>query len=110
MYRGHLEAFLLQKGSRGAVEINLDNIINQAQLKMKKIILEKKEINKKTYVLICKENIINENINFIKNEINYKKQIIVSMNEILNETNKEIKKLELVNKKVIKGANIKEQS
>ena len=31
------------------------------------------------------------------------------MNEILNEINKEIKKLELINKKVIKEANIKEE-
>lgn len=32
MNRGHREAFLLQKGSRGSVEINLDNIDNQAQV------------------------------------------------------------------------------
>lgn len=31
------------------------------------------------------------------------------MKEILNEINKEIKKLELINKKVIKEANIKEE-
>ena len=47
------------------MEINLDNIINQAQVKMKQMILEKKETDRKTNVLIG-----HENINFIKNEIN----------------------------------------
>ena len=108
MYRNHREAFNLKKGSKRPMESNLDNIINQAQIKMKEMILEKQETDKKTNTLVGQENILIENINFIKGEINNKKETIASLNEKLKETNEEIKKLELENKKVIKEANIKE--
>ena len=108
MYKSHREAFGAKKGSKRPVESNLDNIINQAQIKMKEMILEKQETDKKTNLLIGQENVLNENINFLKNEINDKKQTIESMNQKLNETKEEIKKLEKENKKVIKEANVKE--
>ena len=108
MYRNHREAFQQKKGGKRPVESNLDSIINQAQLKMKEMILEKQETDKKTNLLIGQENVLNENINYLKNEINNKKQTIASMNEKLNETKEEIKKLEEENKSVIKKANIKE--
>ena len=41
MLRNHREAFAPKKGSKRPVEANLDNIINQAQIKMKEMILEK---------------------------------------------------------------------
>ena len=108
MYRNHREAFARKKGSKRPVEANLDNIINQAQIKMKEMILEKQEIDKQTNTLIGQENVLNENINFLKNEISNKKQTIASLNEKVKETNEEIKKLEIENKKVIKEANIQE--
>ena len=108
MYKSHREAFGDKKGSKRPVESNLDNIINQAQIKMKEMILEKQETDKKTNLLIGQENVLNENINFLKNEINDKKQTIESMNQKLNETKEEIKNLEKENKKVIKEANVKE--
>ena len=108
MYKSHREAFGAKKGSKRPVESNLDNIINQAQIKMKEMILEKQETDKKTNLLIGQENVLNENINFLKNEINDKKQTIESMNQKLNETKEEIKNLEKENKKVIKEANVKE--
>ena len=108
MYRNHREAFNPKKGSKRPVESNLDNIINQAQIKMKEMILEKQETDKKTNTLIGQENVLNENISFIKAEIKNKKETIDSLNDKLKETNEEIKKLELENKKVIKEANIKE--
>ena len=76
MYRNHREVFAPKKGSKRPVESNLDNIINQAQIKMKEMILEKQETDKKTNLLIGQENVLNENINYLKNEINNKKQII----------------------------------
>ena len=108
MYRSHREAFAPKKGTKRPVESNLDNIINQAQIKMKEMILEKQETDRKTNLLIGQENVLNENINYLKNEINNKKQTIASMNEKLNETKEEIKKLEVENKKAIKEANIQE--
>lgn len=108
MYRSHREAFTMKKGTKRPVESNLDNIINQAQIKMKEMIQEKQETDKKTNLLIGQENVLNENINFLKNEINNKKQTISSLNEKFNETQEEIKKFEKENKKVIKEANIKE--
>ena len=108
MYRSHREAFAPKKGTKRPVESNLDNIINQAQIKMKEMILEKQETDRKTNLLIGQENVLNDNINFLKNEINNKKQTIASMNEKLNETKEEIKKLEVENKKAIKEANIQE--
>ena len=108
MYRSHRQAFEPKKGSKRPVESNLDNIINQAQIKMKEMILEKQETDKKTNLLIGQENVLNENINNLKNEINNKKQTIASMNEKLNEEKEKIKELEKENKKVIKEANVKE--
>ena len=108
MYRSHREAFAPKKGTKRPVESNLDNIINQAQIKMKEMILEKQETDRKTNLLIGQENVLNENINYLKNEINNKKQTIASMNEKLKETNEEIKTLEKENKKAIKEANIQE--
>ena len=108
MYKNHREAFQLKKGSKRAVETNLDNIINQAQIKMKEMIAEKIETDKQTNILIGQENVLNENINFLKNEINNKKQSISSMEQKVTEINEEIKNLEKENKKVIKEANIQE--
>jgi len=108
MYPNHREAFQPKKGSKRPIETNLDNIINQAQIKMKEMILEKQDTDKKTNILIGQENVLNENINYIKNEINNKKNTILSLNEKLKEINEEIKNLEKENKKVIKEANEKE--
>ena len=108
MYRSHREAFQAKKGTKRPVESNLDNIINQAQIKMKEMITEKMEIDKKTNLLIGQENVLNDNINFLKSEIKSKKETIASMNQKVLETNEEIKKLEKENKRVIKEANIQE--
>ena len=108
MYRNSREVFSLKKGSKKPIESNLDNIINQAEVKMKEMILEKQETDKKTNILIGQENVLNDNINFLKNEINNKKQTIESLNAKINETKEEIKNLEIENKKVIKEANIQE--
>ena len=108
MYRSHREAFQPKKGTKKPLDSNLDNIINQAQIKMKEMILEKQETDKKTNLLIGQENVLNENINYLKNEINSKKHSISTLNEQLKETNEEIKNLEKENKKAIKEANIQE--
>jgi len=108
MYRSHREAFQPKKGSKRPVESNLDNIINQAQIKMKEMITQKQETEEKTNLLIGQENVLNENINFLKNEINNKKQTFSSLNEKLDEINGAISKLEDENKKVSKEVNIQE--
>ena len=69
MYKNHREAFQIKKGSKSTIESNLDNIINQASIKMKEMILEKQETDKKTNTLIGQENVLNENINYLENKI-----------------------------------------
>ena len=108
MYKSHREAFQAKKGTKRPVESNLDSIINQAQIKMKEMILEKQQTDKKTNLLIGQENVLNENINALKTEINSKKETISAMQNKINETKEEIKKLEKENKRVIKEANVKE--
>ena len=108
MYRQHREAFQQTKGTKKPLESNIDNVINQAQIKMKEMILQKQAIDDQTDELIGKENVLNEDINFVKNEINNKKQTLDSLTEKFNETNQNIQVLETENKKVIKEANIQE--
>ena len=108
MYKSNREVFTLKKGSKKPIETNVDNIINQAQIKMKEMIAEKIATDEKTNTLIGQENVLNDNISFLKNEINNKKQTIASLNEKLNEKKEEIKKFEIENKKVIKEANVQE--
>ena len=108
MYRQHREAFQQTKGTKKPLESNIDNVINQAQIKMKEMILQKQAIDEQTDELIGKENVLNEDINFVKNEISNKKQTLDSLTEKFNETNQNIKALETENKKVIKEANIQE--
>ena len=47
MYRSHREAFTQKKGTKKPVENNLDNIINQAQIKMKEMIKKSQKLIKK---------------------------------------------------------------
>ena len=108
MYKNHREAFVPKKGDKRPLETNLDNIINQAQIKMKEMISEKMETDKKINLLINQENVLNENISFLKNEINNKKQTMTQMNEKLMEINSKISQLEKDNTKVIKESNAQE--
>ena len=48
MYRNKREIFQLKKGSKFPVESYLDNIFNQSKLKMKEMILENQETDRKT--------------------------------------------------------------
>ena len=91
MYRSHREAFQAKKGTKRPVESNLDSIINQAQIKMKEMITEKMEIDKKTNLLIGQENVLNDNINFLKSEIKSKKETMASMNQKLWKLMKKLK-------------------
>ena len=108
MYKNHREAFQLKKGSKHPIESNLDNIINQASIKMKEMILEKQETDKKTNILIGKENVLNENIRYLENKIKDKKQIISSLNIQLKETENEVNQLKEEKIQAIKEANIQE--
>ena len=108
MYKNHREAFQFKKGSKPTIESNLDNIINQASIKMKEMILEKKETDKKTNILIGQENVLNENISYMENKIKDKKQIIASLSIQFKEVEDELKKLNQEKKEVIKEANIQE--
>ena len=47
MYSAHREAFQQKANAKKPIESNLDSIINQAQIKMKEMILENKVIIKK---------------------------------------------------------------
>ena len=108
MYGSHREAFQSTKGTKKPLESNIDNVINQAQIKMKEMILQKQSIDDQTDELIGKENVLNEDINFIRNEINNKKETLDSLTTKFKETNSNIKVLENENKKVLKEANIQE--
>ena len=108
MFKNHREAFQIKKGSKSTIESNLDNIINQASIKMKEMILEKQETDKKTNTLIGQENVLNENINYLENKIKDKKQIISSLNNRFKQVEDELIKLKQEKKEVIKEANIQE--
>ena len=108
MYKNHREAFQLKKSSKHPIESNFDNIINQASIKMKEMILEKQETDKKTNILIGKENVLNENIRYLENKIKDKKQIISSLNIQLKETENEVNQLKEEKIQAIKEANVQE--
>ena len=100
MYRSHREAFQSNKGTKRPLESNIDSVINQAQIKMKEMILQKQAIDDQTDELIGKENVLTE----IKN----KKDTLESLTAKYDEINTNIKTLEIENKKVLKEANIQE--
>ena len=52
MYKSNREVFSLKKGSKKPIETNVDNIINQAQIKMKEMKAEKIATDEKTNTLI----------------------------------------------------------
>ena len=108
MDKNHREAFQQKKGSKPPIESNLDNVINQASIKMKSMISEKQETDKKTNILINQENVLDENIKYLQNQIKEKKQIINSLNTKLKQSEDEIKQLKQENKDAIKQANIQE--
>ena len=108
MYKNHREAFQLKKGSKHPIESNLDNLINQASIKMKSMILEKQETDKKTNILINQENVLDDNIKYLQNQIKEKKQVISSLNSKYKDSEKEINQLKQEKEKVIKEANIQE--
>ena len=72
------------------------------------MILEKQETDKKTNILIGKENVLNENIRYLENKIKDKKQIISSLNIQLKETENEVNQLKEEKIQAIKEANIQE--
>ena len=108
MYKNHREAFQLKKGSKHPIESNLDNIINQTSIKMKAMIFEKQETDKKTNILINQENVLDENIQYLQNQIKEKQQLISSLNNHFNESENEVTNLKKEKKNVIKEANIQE--
>ena len=108
MYKNHREAFQLKKGTKSPIESSLDNVINQAQIKMKEMILQKQDTEQKTNLLIGQENVLNENIKYLENKIKSKKQTISSLNSQFKQVQDDIKQLEQENKEVIKEANNQE--
>ena len=52
MYSSHREAFQQKSNAKKPIESNLDSIINQAQIKMKEMILEKQNFQKQKRLLI----------------------------------------------------------
>ena len=89
-------------------ESNLDSIINQAQIKMKEMILEKQSYHKKKNLLIGQERVLEENINSLKSEIDEKNRIINDKAKELLELEEELKHLDEEKKEELRKANIKE--
>ena len=108
MYNSHREAFQQKSNSKKPIESNLDSIINQAQTKMKEMILEKQNYQKKRNLLIGKERVLDENINSLKSEINDKNDDIKEKEKIFFDIQQNIKNLENEKKLEIKKANEKE--
>lgn len=90
------------------IESNLDSIINQTQIKMKEMILEKQSYHKKTNLLKGQERVLDENINSIKIDINAKNEEINEKTKQLLELEAELKQLDEEKKEEIRKANIKE--
>ena len=108
MYSSHREAFQQKPNSKKPIESNLDSIINQAQIKMKEMILEKQNFQKQKRLLIGQERVLDENINSLKSEINDKNELINEKNKEFLEIEENIRNLEHEKKEEIKRANIKE--
>ena len=108
MYSSHREAFQQKSNAKKPIESNLDSIINQAQIKMKEMILEKQNYQKKKHLLIGQERVMDENINALKSEINDKNDDIKEKEKIFFEIEQNIKNLENEKKLEIKKANEKE--
>ena len=108
MYSSHREAFQQKPNSKKPIESNLDSIINQAQIKMKEMILEKENFQKQKGLLIGQEKVMDENINSLKSEINDKNEQINEKNKELLEIEENLRNLEHEKKEEIKRANIKE--
>ena len=108
MYSSHREAFQQKPNSKKPIESNLDSIINQAQIKMKEMILEKQNFQKQKGLLIGQEKVMDENINSLKSEINDKNEQINEKNKELLEIEENLRNLEHEKKEEIKRANIKE--
>ena len=108
MYSSHREAFQQKSNAKKPIESNLDSIINQAQIKMKEMILEKQNYQKKKHLLIGQERVMDENINALKSEINDKNELINEKNKEFFEIEENLRNLEHEKKEEIKRANIKE--
>ena len=108
MYSAHREAFQQKANAKKPIESNLDSIINQTQIKMKEMILEKQSYHKKTNLLKGQERVLDENINSIKIDINAKNEEINEKTKQLLEIEENIRDLEHEKQEEIKIANIKE--
>ena len=108
MYSSHREAFQQKSNAKKPIESNLDSIINQAQIKMKEMILEKQNYQKKRHLLIGQERVMDENINSLKSEINDKNELINEKNKEFLEIEENLRNLEHEKKEEIKRANMKE--
>ena len=108
MYSSHREAFQQKANSKKPIESNLDSIINQAQIKMREMILEKQNYHKKRNLLIGQERVMDESINSLKQEINDKNEEITKKNQQLLEIEENLKQLENEKKEEIRKANVKE--
>ena len=108
MYSAHREAFQQKANAKKPIESNLDSIINQAQIKMKEMILEKQSYHKKKNLLIGQERVLEENINSLKSEIDEKNRIINDKAKELLELEEELKHLDEEKKGELRKANIKE--
>ena len=108
MYSAHREAFQQKANAKKPIESNLDSIINQAQIKMKEMILEKQSYHKKKNLLIGQERVLEENINSLKSEIDEKNRVINDKAKELLELEEELKHLDEEKKEELRKANIKE--
>ena len=108
MYSAHREAFQQKANAKKPIESNLDSIINQTQIKMKEMILEKQSYHKKTNLLKGQERVLDENINSIKIDINAKNEEINDKAKELLELEEELKHLDEEKKEELRKANIKE--
>ena len=108
MYSAHREAFQQKANAKKPIESNLDSIINQAQIKMKEMILEKQSYHKKKNLLIGQERVLEENINSLKSEIDEKNRVINDKTKELLELEEELKHLDEEKKEELRKANIKE--
>ena len=100
--------FQQKANAKNPIESNLDSIINQTQIKMKEMILEKQNYQKKRNLLIGQERVMDENINSLKSEINDKNEFINEKQKVYLEIEENIRNLEEEKKEEIKKANIKE--
>lgn len=107
MLGAHRTAFQ-PKLKKTPIEDSLDKIIINSQIKMKEFVLKKTEIEEDTNLLIGKNGVLDESIDFLLNEIKQKNTTLDTLSEKFKQTEGEMALIDDKIKKTLKQGMEKE--